>query len=68
MNFAIREDNPLLKTLSETDHMREVEFDGSAENADAFWVPTSPKVDDLIYFHANTIHAFHIKGKRNIRI
>merc|ERR1712110_686029 len=62
-NFAIRENNPLLKTLSETDHMREVQFDGSHEDADHFWVPTSPKVDDLIYFHENTIHAFEINGE-----
>ena len=62
-NFAIRENNPLLETISETDTMREVEFDGSDNRTQAFWVPTSPKVDDLIYFHANTIHAFHIKGR-----
>ena len=43
--------------------MREVEFDGSDLRADEFWVPTSPKVDDLIYFHENTIHAFDIEGK-----
>ena len=43
--------------------MREVEFDGSDLRADEFWVPTSPKVDDLIYFHENTIHAFDIEGE-----
>jgi len=64
-NFAIRENNPLLKTVSETDSMREVEFDGSDIKNDEFWVPTSPKVDDLIYFHENTIHAFDIKGFLN---
>jgi len=62
-NFAIRENNPLLETIAEDSDVRTVEFDGSDENADAFWIPTSPKVDDLIYFHANTIHAFHIKGE-----
>jgi len=62
LNFAIRENNPLLETVSETDSMREVEFDGSDEHAHKFWVPTSPKVDDLIYFHSNTIHAFKIDG------
>ena len=61
-NFAIREDNPLLETISETDTMREVEFDGGHEFAENFWVPTSPKSDDLIYFHQNTIHAFDIQG------
>ena len=62
-NFAIRENNPLLATVSETEEMREVEFDGSDEKTEAFWVSTSPKVDDLIYFHSNTIHAFDIKGE-----
>ena len=64
-NFAIREDNPLLETISEDEHMREVEFDGGHEFAENFWVPTSPKSDDLIYFHQNTIHAFDIQGNLN---
>ena len=34
LNFAIRENNPLLETVSETDSMREVEFDGSDEECD----------------------------------
>ena len=34
LNFAIRENNPLLETVSETDTMREVEFDGSDEECD----------------------------------
>merc|ERR1712130_887812 len=62
-NFAIRENNPLLMTIEENEVYRQVEFDGSDPANDAFWVPTSTKKDDLIYFHSNTIHAFHIKGE-----
>lgn len=61
-NFAIREDSPLVTTISETDKIREVEFDGSMPNASKMWVSTSPDKDDLSYFHQNTIHAFNYNG------
>lgn len=61
-NFAIREDSPLVTTISETDTIREVEFDGSMPNASKMWVSTSPDKDDLAYFHQNTIHAFNYNG------
>ena len=48
LNFAIRGKNPLLETISGTDTMREVEFDGFNLRADEFWVLTSPQVNDLI--------------------
>ncbi|WP_028116309.1 hypothetical protein [Ferrimonas senticii] len=61
-NFAIREDSPLVKTISETDTVREVEFDAGMENESWFWASTSPEKDDLSYFHQNTIHAFNYNG------
>ena len=41
-------------------HTREVKFDGSDFRADEFWVSTSPKSDDLIYRHENSINTFDI--------
>nr|WP_090368366.1 hypothetical protein [Ferrimonas sediminum] len=61
-NFAVREDSPLVKTVSETDTIREVEFDAGMANESWFWANTSPKKDDLAYFHQNTIHAFNYNG------
>ena len=39
-------------------HTREVKFEGSDLRADEFWVSTSPKSDDLIYRHENSINTF----------
>ncbi|TKB58309.1 cupin domain-containing protein [Ferrimonas aestuarii] len=61
-NFAVREDSPLVKTISETDTVREVEFDAGMANEEWFWANTSPEKDDLAYFHQNTIHAFQYNG------
>ncbi|MBW3165463.1 hypothetical protein [Ferrimonas balearica] len=61
-NFAVRENSPLVKTLSETDTLREVEFDAGMDNEAMFWTSTSPHKDDLVYFHQNTIHAFNYNG------
>ena len=46
--------------------MREVEFDGSDLRDDEFWVHQKSRVDNLIYFQENTIHAFDIKGKSKV--
>ncbi|WP_298444891.1 hypothetical protein [uncultured Ferrimonas sp.] len=61
-NFALRENSPLVQTVSETDTIREVEFDAGMANEHLFWASTSPSKDDLIYFHPNTIHAFEYAG------
>ncbi len=61
-NFAIRDNSPLVKTVSETDRIREVEFDAGMDNEALFWTATSPHKDDLAYFHQNTIHAFNYNG------
>jgi len=61
-NFAIREDNPMIKTVHEDDKTRVVAFDSSVSDEPAMWAPTSADKDSLAYFHQNTIHAFDIDG------
>ncbi|WP_025821852.1 hypothetical protein [Shewanella marina] len=61
-NFAIREDNPLLTTVSETDTQRVVQFDSGMVNEHQMWTNTTPDKDALVYFHQNNIHAFDIDG------
>ena len=61
-NFAIREDNELIKTIKEDDKQRVVSFDTGMVNEHMMWGSTSPTHDPLIYFHQNTIHAFDIDG------
>ena len=59
--FAMREGNPLLKTVHEGDHYRIVEFDaGLPSIKDNFWMSASPVGHDLTYFHENTIHALKL--------
>ncbi len=59
-NFAIREDNPLIKTVRQDGKQRVVSFDSGMHNEHMMWGSTSPDQDALIYFHQNTIHAFDI--------
>jgi hypothetical protein len=61
-NFAIREDNDLIKTVSEDDKQRVVSFDSGMANEHKMWSATAPGNDALVYFHQNTIHAFDIEG------
>lgn len=62
--FAMREGNPLLKTISENEHYRIVEFDaGSPSIKDNFWMSASPVGYDLTYFHENTIHALKLSSE-----
>ncbi|MBO64598.1 MAG: hypothetical protein CMA94_07540 [Euryarchaeota archaeon] len=62
--FAMREGNPLLKTISENDHYRIVEFDaGLPSIKDNFWMSASPVGHDLTYFHENTIHALKLSSE-----
>lgn len=58
--FAVREGNSLVKTVSETTDIREVELDTNYHNEQAAWASSEPLKDPLTYFHANTIHAFEI--------
>ncbi|GGI82435.1 hypothetical protein [Shewanella gelidii] len=62
-NFAIREDNELVKTVREDAHQRVVEFYTGEAGEYNMWSSTSPSEDPLIYFHQNTIHAFDIDGQ-----
>jgi hypothetical protein len=59
-NFAIREDSPLIKTVTEDDKVRRVQFDASQLNEHLMWLASTPTQDPLMYFHQNTIHAFDI--------
>ncbi len=61
-NFAIREDNVLIKQVREDEKVRVVNFDTVMMNEHKMWSATSPQQDPLIYFHENTIHAFDIDG------
>lgn len=61
-NFAIREDNELIKTVREDDKQRVVSFDTGMAGEHQMWSSTSPGNGPLIYFHQNTIHAFDIDG------
>lgn len=61
-NFAIREDNELIKTVREDEKQRVISFDTGMFNEHMMWGSTSPSKDPLIYFHQNTIHAFDIDG------
>ena len=61
-NFAIREDNGLIKQVRENEKVRVVNFDTGMMNEHKMWSATSPQQDSLIYFHENTIHAFDIDG------
>ena len=59
--FAMREGNPLLKTVHENDLYRIVEFDAGLPSVkDNFWMSASPAGHDLTYFHENTIHALKL--------
>ena len=62
-SFAIREDNPLLKTVKVNKKMRRVQFDAGQKNEHKMWNDSTYKKDPLMYFHQNTIHAFEIDGK-----
>ncbi len=62
--FAMREGNPLLKTVYENNHYRIVEFDaGLSSIKDNFWMSASPVGHDLTYFHENTIHALKLSSE-----
>ena len=61
-NFAIREDNALIETVSETDKQRVIALDTGTMNEHKMWSSTTPDQDALVYFHQNTIHAFDIDG------
>ncbi|MFT5789327.1 MAG: hypothetical protein ACI8SJ_001443 [Shewanella sp.] len=60
--MAIREDSPLVKTVTEDDKIRRVQFDEGQHNSQTMWLSGSSEHDPLMYFHQNTIHAFDIDG------
>ncbi|ADG94415.1 conserved hypothetical protein [Arcobacter nitrofigilis DSM 7299] len=62
-SFAIREDNPLLKTVEVNKKFRRVQFDAGAKNEPDMWVSGSAMNNSLLYLHENTIHAFEVDGK-----
>lgn len=62
-NFAIKEDHPLLKTVKVDEKIRRVQFDAGVKNEPDMWLSGSANDDSLLYFHANTIHAFEVDGK-----
>ncbi len=66
-NFAIREDNELVKTVREDDRQRVISFDTGMADEHRMWVSTAPGKDPLTYFHQNTIHAFDIDGSCEAR-
>ncbi len=62
-SFAIREDNPLLKTVKVNEKFRRVQFDAGAKNEPDMWVSGDAMNNSLLYLHENTIHAFEVDGK-----
>ena len=62
--FAMREGDPLLKTVFENEQYRIVEFDaGLPLIEDHFWMSASPLGYDLTYYHENTIHALKLSSE-----
>ena len=41
---------------------RVVEFDLSHDDT-KHWIQSSPRRNDLLYFHENTLHAFDVRGE-----
>lgn len=62
-SFAVREDNPLLKTVKVNEKFRRVQFDTGAKNEPDMWVAGDAMENSLLYLHENTIHAFEVDGK-----
>ena len=61
-SFAIREDNPLLKTVKVNEKFRRVQFDSGAKDEPDMWISGSQSENSLLYLHENTIHAFQVDG------
>ena len=56
--FAMREGNPLIRTIKKKKNYRIIEFDANSPAIkDHFWLSSSPLEHDLTYYHENTIHA-----------
>ena len=63
----MREGNPLIKTIQHEKNYRIIEFDANTPNiSDHFWQTSSPQVDDLSYYHENTIHAMKVSDECSI--
>ncbi len=60
--FAVRESNPLVKTVSENETTRVISFDTGMPNEHRMWSTSANDRDPLVYFHQNTIHAFEVDG------
>ncbi|MDJ0905288.1 MAG: hypothetical protein QNI96_04655 [Woeseiaceae bacterium] len=60
--FAVRDSNPLVKTVSENETTRVVSFDTGMANEYRMWSSTANDRDPLVYFHQNTLHAFEVDG------
>ena len=60
--FAIDEDNPLVKTVYEDEHIRRVQFDTNIPQEYRMWSTGAPKHQPFVYFNRNTIHAFEVDG------
>ena len=60
--FAMTQDNKLVKTLTENDTLRTIEFDTHIPQEYRMWSSSAPNYQPLVYFHPNTIHAFEVDG------
>ncbi len=60
--FTVRENKPLVKTVSENETTRVISFDTGMPNKHRMWSTTANGRDPLVYFHQNTIHAFELDG------
>lgn len=60
-SFAVRADNPHVRTIYENAKERKVEFDAGMPNEPAMWASTAWNQAPLVYFYENTIHAFDMK-------
>ena len=62
--FAMREGNPLIKTIKQEKNYRIIEFDANSPAIkDHFWLSSSPLENDLTYYHENTIHALKVSDE-----
>tara|TARA_B100002052_G_scaffold124805_1_gene114566 strand:- start:968 stop:2302 length:1335 start_codon:yes stop_codon:yes gene_type:complete len=61
--FLMREGDPLIKTVEEKDGIRLIEFDASSpEIKNNYWINVSSDMNDLTYYHENTIHALKVNA------
>ena len=62
--FAMREGNPLIRTVKKEKNYRIIEFDANSPAIkDHFWLLSSPLEHDLTYYHENTIHALKVSSE-----